>query len=451
MNMNNITLAEKMIVLSGALLFALMIAVNSFFVNDNPGFRVPMTTYLIVMIALFFLDTIISIFIQMQYASDRSHLSLLILSMAFLSGLIYFIETIIVIQLPEDAGLTHTLKTNDTAVFYFFRQLSFIFLLGLAVWVEKHTARRRFTLRNKVWLALISLIPLVMFPVLAHALSSYNPTWTLTIAAYRPDQYHPVWDVRYVNALIVLWSALACYMTYVTRFSSGVWNSIIVVCLSAITYNFFLLLLDTYNLSLWYISRAVEVFSKLFVICTLLLHVFSLLRFFGDRVNRDPLTQIFNRKYFFEALQRLRMLRTEKGTSIMMLDIDNFKTINDTWGHPVGDRVILAVVDIIKDSIRDNDVFARLGGEEFGLLLPDTDRSMAVVVAERIRQNVEQRTGQGNLYAVPLTVTLSIGVCSAIQENVNSSDIIRDVDEALYEAKHGGKNRTVCRQAAGSV
>jgi RHS repeat-associated protein len=59
--------------------------------------------------------------------------------------------------------------------------------------------------------------------------------------------------------------------------------------------------------------------------------------------------------------------------------------------------------------------------------------------------------GQGNLYAVPLTVTLSIGVCSAIQENVNSSDIIRDVDEALYEAKHGGKNRTVCRQAAGSV
>lgn len=70
MNMNNITLAEKMIVLSGALLFALMIAVNSFFVNDNPDFRVPMTTYLIVMIALFFLDTIISIFIQMQYASD---------------------------------------------------------------------------------------------------------------------------------------------------------------------------------------------------------------------------------------------------------------------------------------------------------------------------------------------------------------------------------------------
>lgn len=101
MNMNNITLAEKMIVLSGALLFALMIAVNSFFVNDNPGFRVPMTTYLIVMIALFFLDTIISIFIQMQYASDRSHLSLLILSMAFVSGLIYFIETIIVIQLRK--------------------------------------------------------------------------------------------------------------------------------------------------------------------------------------------------------------------------------------------------------------------------------------------------------------------------------------------------------------
>lgn len=104
-------------------------------------------------------------------------------------------------------------------------------------------------------------------------------------------------------------------MTYVTRFSSGVWNSIIVVCLSAITYNFFLLLLDTYNLSLWYISRAVEVFSKLFVICTLLLHVFSLLRFLAIGLTAI-LTQIFNRKYFFEALQRLRMLRTERAPAL---------------------------------------------------------------------------------------------------------------------------------------
>ncbi|ENQ3178934.1 sensor domain-containing diguanylate cyclase, partial [Enterobacter hormaechei] len=229
--------------------------------------------------------------------------------------------------------------------------------------------------------------------------------------------------------------------------ASGIWNSIIVVCLSAIVYNFFLLLLDTYNLSLWYISRAVEVLSKLFVICTLMFHVFNLLKIFGDRVDRDPLTQIYNRKYFYEALPRVRSLRTEKGTSIMMLDIDNFKSINDNWGHLVGDRVILAVVDIIKDSIRDNDIFARLGGEEFGLLLPDTDGKQAIAVAERIRQNVQQRTGPGYHYALPVKVTLSIGVCSAIQNNVNGNDIMRDVDEALYEAKHNGKNRIVTRQA----
>lgn len=84
----------------------------------------------------------------------------------------------------------------------------------------------------------------------------------------------------------------------------------------------------------------------------------------------------------------------------MMLDIDNFKSINDNWGHLAGDRVILAVVDIIKDSIRDNDIFARLGGEEFGLLLPDTDGKQAMAVAERIRQNVQQRTGPGYHYAL---------------------------------------------------
>ncbi|MHA0867908.1 sensor domain-containing diguanylate cyclase [Enterobacter cloacae] len=445
--MNNITLAEKMIMLSGAFLFALMIAVNSFCVNDNPGFRVPMTTYLIVMIALFFLDTIIFIFIQMQYASDRTHLSSLILSMAFLSGLVYFIETIVIIQYPEHAGFSNAVKTNDTAVFYFFRQLSFIFLLALAVRVEKITTRSSSRQINKFSLALTLFIPLVVFPVLAHYMSSYHPALSLTIAADGRDQHAPVWDVRYVNVLITLWSFLLCYMTYVTRLSSGMWNSIIVVCLSAIIYNFFLLLLDTYNMSLWYISRTVEVFSKLFVIFTLLFQVFSTLKIFGDRINRDPLTQIFNRKYFYEALQRNRMLRTEKGTSIMMLDIDNFKSINDTWGHPVGDRVLLAVVDIIKDSIRDKDIFARLGGEEFGLLLPNTDESLAVSVAERIRHNVQHRTGQGNLYALPAEVTLSIGVCSAIQSNLNSTDIIRNVDEALYEAKHNGKNRIVSRHA----
>ena len=123
------------------------------------------------------------------------------------------------------------------------------------------------------------------------------------------------------------------------------------------------------------------------------------------------------------------------------------KSINDNWGHLVGDRVILAVVDIIKDSIRDNDIFARLGGEEFGLLLPDTDGKQAMAVAERIRQNVQQRTGPGYHYALPVKVTLSIGVCSAIQNNVNGNDIMRDVDEALYEAKHNGKNRIVTRQA----
>ena len=95
-----------------------------------------MTTYLIVMIALFFLDTIIFIFIQMLYASDRSRFSLFILSPAFLSGLVYFIETIIVIQLPEHAGFTVRQNQRYGGIL-FFRQLSFIVLLALAVRVEK--------------------------------------------------------------------------------------------------------------------------------------------------------------------------------------------------------------------------------------------------------------------------------------------------------------------------
>lgn len=133
-----------------------------------------MTTYLIVMIALFFLDTIIFIFIQMLYASDRSRFSLFILSLAFLSGLVYFIETIIVIQLPSMLVLPRRQKPTIRR-YSIFRQLSFIVLLALAVRVEKITRGSTLRFRNKISMTLALMMTLVMFPMLAHYLSSYHP------------------------------------------------------------------------------------------------------------------------------------------------------------------------------------------------------------------------------------------------------------------------------------
>ncbi|MGD2847321.1 diguanylate cyclase, partial [Escherichia coli] len=132
---------------------------------------------------------------------------------------------------------------------------------------------------------------------------------------------------------------------------------------------------------------------------------------------------------------------------VMIMDIDHFKKVNDTWGHPVGDQVIKTVVSIIGKSIRPNDLLARVGGEEFGVLLTETDTESAKVLAERIRANVEHLTGDNPEYAIPLKVTISIGAVVTQGNALNPNEIYRMADNALYEAKETGRNKIVVKEA----
>ena len=153
----------------------------------------------------------------------------------------------------------------------------------------------------------------------------------------------------------------------------------------------------------------------------------------------DELTQLFNRR---EMNQRIRRCQEEgRVFSLVMLDIDNFKKVNDTWGHDVGDVVLKDISNLIRSSVegRDRAIAGRWGGEEFMILLPSTDQEAAAAIAENLRQEVERR-----LFETAGPMTISIGVvdshdCS--QMNV----LYRDVDEALYEAKNSGKNRVVVK------
>ena len=129
----------------------------------------------------------------------------------------------------------------------------------------------------------------------------------------------------------------------------------------------------------------------------------------------------------------------------MIMDIDHFKKVNDTWGHPVGDQVIKTVVNIIGKSIRPDDLLARVGGEEFGVLLTDIDTERAKALAERIRENVESLTGDNPEYAIPQKVTISIGAGVTQENALNPNEIYRLADNALYEAKETGRNKVVVR------
>ncbi|NPV02048.1 MAG: GGDEF domain-containing protein [Brevinematales bacterium] len=153
----------------------------------------------------------------------------------------------------------------------------------------------------------------------------------------------------------------------------------------------------------------------------------------------DPLTGIYNRVKFDKAvLQEIeKMKKSDYQFHIIMFDIDRFKQINDTYGHEAGDKVLLGITGIVNKLIRKNDIFARWGGEEFMILLPDTDKNSADTISERTRSKIETA-----VFELDGQVTCSFGV-TEYRPHESVSTFIKRVDKAMYQAKHQGRNRVV--------
>ena len=160
----------------------------------------------------------------------------------------------------------------------------------------------------------------------------------------------------------------------------------------------------------------------------------------------DALTSLNNRRHFLAlaATEWARFQRYQRPLSMLMLDIDHFKSINDTFGHASGDQAIVAVAHILKTNQRASDVVGRLGGEEFGILLPETNASQAMVAAERIRNQVAARPLM--THHPERIVTISIGIAAATLSMSSIEALMEAADKALYEAKNGGRNRAVTYQ-----
>jgi len=161
---------------------------------------------------------------------------------------------------------------------------------------------------------------------------------------------------------------------------------------------------------------------------------------------RDSLTGAFNHRHFQDVLQRElgRAERLGRPLTVVMLDIDDFKSINDRFGHPVGDAILQGIVAEIRNEVRgDMDLLARYGGDEFALVLPETPVAEAVIVAERVRRRVDER-----LFRMPdshqvLRATVSIGLATYPEDSADKKELVEKADAALYRAKHGGKNAVV--------
>ncbi|MGJ0365835.1 diguanylate cyclase [Aliarcobacter cryaerophilus] len=158
-----------------------------------------------------------------------------------------------------------------------------------------------------------------------------------------------------------------------------------------------------------------------------------------DLASIDDLTKIYNRYYFFNILnQQLEKLKSDKTIfSLIMFDLDHFKNVNDTYGHDVGDYVLNETCRVVEKDLRENDTFARIGGEEFLILLPNTNIEDAFYIAQRIRKNIEQHKFKD----IP-KLTISLGVAEA-NEPILSTELLKKVDLALYKAKKEGRNRVI--------
>lgn len=164
----------------------------------------------------------------------------------------------------------------------------------------------------------------------------------------------------------------------------------------------------------------------------------------------DPLTGVYNRRYMSAHLDRkiMEVGDVDKAVSVMLFDIDHFKEVNDTHGHAAGDDILRGIALRVGESIRDFDLLARFGGEEFLVTMPNTPADAAAAVAERLRARIEREAFWIARNHAPVKISVSVGVATTTDPSDTADGLIARADSALYEAKRGGRNRVCVAGAA---
>jgi len=159
----------------------------------------------------------------------------------------------------------------------------------------------------------------------------------------------------------------------------------------------------------------------------------------------DPLTNLYNRRYFNDRLKTEFSIAKRKGfpVSVMISDLDNFKHYVDTYGHPNGDIILKEVAKVVRLSLREADVVCRFGGDEFAYILPFTSSIEAGGVAERVKKNVSEFKFLENIPKEDIHITLSLGIATFPEHGENEKDILSKADNALFKAKNMGKNKVI--------
>lgn len=400
--------------------------------------------------------TMIAVFMIMKYLCDKRRLYLMPIACAFASSALLMLGTLK--SYPDwflCGGVTKT-NYNDALIFYVFRNVLMAVLFMSSVILYMFKLRDMHSRKIHAFILSGIIIFCVIIMELAWLYSSNNPLLSINFIDNLTFKYTTIWQNVISWVLIGIWVITLLSILLVTQLRNIFWYSGAFFCACYI-FTMFVLMTgqDTASYS-WYQARLFETISTLFLIFVLFCDVFTLYRQSNVKYQnsyqnsiRDPLTRLYNRSYFYDSFTALRpTIADGHPVSVIVSDLDYFKRINDKYGHLQGDKVIQFVAKVLQDSVRQNDVAARIGGEEFALLLVNTTPEVAHSIAERIRIAISQHDIHSSNAQLPESITISMGVFTAVDLSVPVEECVRRADEAMYRAKAAGRNRVVVWESA---
>lgn len=413
----------------------LIIILDSLFTNTTPQF------YLASLLILIATDVAGFSAILVKYYCDNRKKHYLLLSVAFLAGALFYIESTTIIYdatSTHAAGFVRTIgKQSNPAIFILARQLCitsviFIALLAFIYDVKGHDI----WLKHDSIILTLSVAWIIFIYIAACYFYKYAAMPSpIDAAALKKLDY-----VRYGCGGLNL--VLFALIVYYNDFNSNVWNTVAALTLTEMLCIFILYAYGHDKIFAWNMIRGVKVICRLVITIFIVYDALATLKKVCHMKMYDGLTKAYNRSYFLEEIQTLLTRKNKKeGFCVLLMDLDKFKAINDTFGHQKGDVVLQEFAQVIRNCIGSRDIFARLGGDEFAVILPSASEKEAQYVADNICKNVA-KISQLPSVKLPDEITTSIGIYHS-DGSENVKEIIGFADLALYEAKREGRNRSI--------
>ncbi|MEE6420138.1 GGDEF domain-containing protein [Klebsiella quasipneumoniae] len=386
----------------------------------------------------------IACFMGMKYWSSKRRLYLTPVAFGFACSALLMLGTLSSYPDWLSCNPAPVVKQNDAVIYYFFRNIMMAVLFTSSIILYYFRRRIMHSFKAHVMTFAACIVFTLMIIFLSWIYSSHSPWLSIRFIDDLSHTFTPLWRSIIGWLLMAVWFIALILIIWFSKLRNIFWYSGAFFC-SAYLFTIFQLLSAVGELDqAWYQARFFETLCTLILV--LLVDVFILYRESNHKyVNsyqnsiRDPLTRLYNRSFFYDTLnQQLAKVKAQHPLSVIICDLDHFKRINDNYGHIAGDKVIQFAASVLDSHSRKDDAAARIGGEEFALLLVNTAEDEAQAIAERVRLAVSAEQTP-----LPERMTISMGVYTTHDGSVTAEECVQRADEAMYEAKNSGRNRVV--------